>query len=357
MAWKQIVTMGNSALKVKYKWVPTDTKDVSKLIIMFAYKGVMETSKHGIFLVRNGRVIKECTPECRRFRQYVKMLRINPKRLRAKNIDNLLKRYSVPASLQQVISRYPDPFFMCKVYDTLHKENISDDIITKTFEDGYEYRNLRLIFDIDSGRVHYGKRELWGRLSATNKIKLLGHLDAGKMFNDFKYIQEASPDALQSIPFHGTIFELSLELSDSRKALEAQKLLALFEYSDSVVKMHNRLNSNLIGTGLSVKLFDCGMDVLNTSTEIDNLGSKIHKSTIIDMIYSVLDPAPEENRAILCLYDVNRPIALLNVYDRRHDQAHPYWEFYCFFRGETNGKWISHSTILKESLKCDQSQD
>ena len=236
-----------------YKLVDTKTPHLKKLILRVVALRTGARNFTGVFLVRDGFIVKPCNHSHKKFFGHLYLLGYKAP-IGAKNLGELFKRYQIPKTTRAIIMGHRDINQSCRCFRA----------VMDLFDNSVECANK--VIEQRCDRYFITKKEtlrkVCGHLAKNKKIELLSNWLLRDTCMCYEQIELAAPEMLGTFDWTQTIEEIHDGLSRISNRLEDKKRDIPIPYIEQTVKDIEKANEILEGR-LTLKLAVNGSELLD----------------------------------------------------------------------------------------------
>jgi len=258
----------NVLSKIAYKLVDTKTPHLKKLIIkrIPLKKKVRVGPQTIIFLVRDGFIVKACTPNAGRFSNIAHRLGFK-KSIRSQNIGALFKKYSIPKSTGKIMMSTPF------INMSIHSYARSFRKLVEVFGESVDNANkvlaqshVRLPYHLKNPVFH----DFMGRMSIERKIDVVTAEYFLDMFYSYRTICTESPNTLELIDWRRSAQNLHDDLYKAADRINNPDRCIPIPYNDRLVWAVSNCNNDeeMIANNLTIRLAKDGDELLEWGTHL-----------------------------------------------------------------------------------------
>ena len=258
MTWKKIQVYG---IQTAYKEILQPDGYTSKLIIKLIGKN-MNKIPCGIFLVRDGRIVKYICKEYRRrpvplsyWRNFLLEIGIKYQSIHSHDLGALYKKYNIPASARQLANRSTDPFRFCVYWADLCKLGFCPEQCNTIMAKSRSHNGINCLVQKFKGRIKAQHVPLWEKLSDKQKMDCFSYNHVYDLFNMHREIHEEAPELLEPIDYRESLQTLHDNFNRIRMRMNALKDDMVIPYNDRARELEQ-----MAPEGFRIKLAEHGSD-------------------------------------------------------------------------------------------------
>lgn len=236
-----------------YKLVDTKTPHLKKLILRVIALRTGARNFTGIFLVRDGFIVKSCNHSHKKFFGHLYLLGYKAP-IGAKNLGELFKRYQIPKTTRAIIMKHRDINLSCRCFRA----------VMNLLDNSVECANK--VIEGRCDRYFITRKEILtkvcGHLAKNKKIELLSNWLLRDTCMAYEQIELVAPEMLGTFDWTQTIEEIHDGLSRISNRLEDKKRDIPILYIEKTVEDIEKANEKLEGK-FTLKLAVNGSELLD----------------------------------------------------------------------------------------------
>jgi hypothetical protein len=243
-----------------YKLVDTKTPHLKKLILRVVALRTGARNFTGVFLVRDGFIVKPCNHSHKKFFSHLYLLGYKAP-IGAKNIGELFKKYKIPKTTRAIVMGHRDINLSCRcfraVMDLLYNSvECANAVITQRSDRYFITKNVLLT-------------KVCGRLAKSKKVELLSSWLLRDTCMAYQRVEFVAPEMLEAFDWTQTIEEIHDGLSRISNRLKDTKRNIPIPYIEKTVEDIEKANEKLKGA-FTLKLAINGNELLDWGEHLNH---------------------------------------------------------------------------------------